>query len=203
MEEFANYTFSKSKMGHHNYVGMEIIHYDSDNYVTYYQDNNYILVVLSNSQLGIFLTRSEISILKTLTIHQSYLTNESKNDTIIRLPNLIDPRYNQYYLQIPQMLNKPIREWDINFRNLIKEIDPIFPEESLLETDKNEPVLLCKNCRIGYKQSENTNTSCQFHPGYTTKINDMTHYSCCGISMFEASTKYCRIGYHYTPPNKE
>ena len=87
-------------------MGKNVSGNDSDNFVTYYQDNNYILVVLSNSQLGIFLTRSEISILKTLTIHQSYLTNESKNDTIIRLPNLIDPRYNPYYLQIIHPINQ-------------------------------------------------------------------------------------------------
>ena len=50
----------------------------------------------------------------------------------------------------------------------------------------------CKICKIGFKMSENTSTSCKSHSGYCNLQKMMT---CCGVKINEAKD-YCIIGYH-------
>jgi hypothetical protein len=100
-------------------------------------------------------------------------------------------------LDIPKYSNIPIQEWDINLKNIVRELDPFFPEELLLETKilNKEDILICKLCDIGYTMDENSNTACKCHP-CNLNIN-FTKYTCCGKN----SDQYldgCKIGYHYS-----
>ena len=56
---------------------------------------------------------------------------------------------------------------------------------------------ICKNCSIGYRQEENTNTSCKFHLSIFN--NESQHWICCGASPLISNSNGCNpciTGYH-------
>ena len=199
-KQYNNYTFSKSiiiKTIYMNEIRNDFTIFDNEDdlFFTCINNTNYILILLENSLLGIFLTHSEIIPLEIIKTYLEYYEQENKISNIVKLPNKIDPRLNKYFLEIPKMINKPICEWNNNFYTLIKEINPNFPEIQELEID--EKIYQCINCKIGYKLSENTSTSCKFHSGEIIQpfSSTLAKMSCCGITS-NISTQCCKTGYH-------
>ena len=64
------------------------------------------------------------------------------------------------------------------------------------EIKMNEKTLMCNRCYTGYKESENTNTSCKTHR-YSVSLMGGNDYifTCCGKTHNEQP---CIIGYHYS-----
>ena len=119
-----------------------------------------------------------------------------KKKKIVSLPNIIDPRLNKYFLEIPMMINKQIIDWNNNFYTLIKEINPDFPDIKEVEFDDN--IYQCINCGIGYKESDNTDKSCNFHSGDITICYPQI-YICCGKRL-DSNCQPCRFGFHVKKP---
>ena len=200
--DYSMYTFSKSfrTISCMNNIMVNINLFTSKDPLFHesIDNSNLTLSLLENSLLGIFLTNSELMILNSLQVHQTYLDKEGKNKNIIKLPNILDPRLNNYFLEIPKMINLPIHSWDNNFRTLIIEIDPQFPDIKLLE-DVTEDIKQCKNCKVGFKESENNCDSCVFHPGEIRKIGLTNYWSCCGTNIQETNNDLiwgCKQCYH-------
>ena len=72
-----------------------------------------------------------------------------------------------------------------------------FEEEIKIHIEK-EPIQLCKVCGIGFKHSENTNTSCKLHTGKFSLI--AKQFDCCGNRELN---EYCKIGYHVAVSGEE
>lgn len=74
--------------------------------------------------------------------------------------------------------------------NLKDEIE--IPEKmralKLIDSIMKSGVLKCKLCGVGFKEKENTSTSCKSHRHHYDIPNEC--YVCCG------GTEHCRIGYH-------
>lgn len=203
--EFNNYTFSKSfvKISNDEIKYNTIIFTSRILFLEYFNDPDLNLILIKHSKIGFFLTNSEIQLFQTFINHLSYFQidevelEEKKTCKIINLPNIVDPRLNIYILEIPKYSNFPIKEWDINLKNIVRELDPFFQEELLLETEilKKEDILVCKLCDLGYIMSENSNTACKRHSKNLNSI--YTKFMCCGKN----SDQYldgCKIGYHYS-----
>ena len=63
-------------------------------------------------------------------------------------------------------------------------------EETILKKIENEEVFLCRNCNVGFKESENTSTSCKSH---TSNMHGGTYlFHCCGKNFDNP----CCVGYH-------
>lgn len=197
-KKYNGFYFSKSIRRKNYMMSHEVIDYiifesDSEMYKQCMVDEKYTLLLLENSLLGIFLNNSEIIPLNIIHTYKNYDKSEKKK--IVSLPNIIDPRLNKYFLEIPMMINKQIHEWNNNFYTLIKEINPDFPEFKELEIDEN--IYKCINCGIGFKESENTESSCKFHSGEIT-TNYPRRYKCCAkiLDNLDDNCGPCRIGYH-------
>ena len=68
-----------------------------------------------------------------------------------------------------------------------------FIKNELVEPEIN----ICKNCSIGYRQEENTNTSCKFHLSIFN--NEAQYWICCGASPLRRNSNGCNpciTGYH-------
>lgn len=203
MSKLQNFIFSKSKAIFNDEkkqidYNIEIIEYNTYKYNQLITDTDILLVLIANSKIGIFLTKSEIQIFHTFINHINYFNDEKQNSKtchIINIPNMINPIYNSYLLEFPKYANIQTIFWDINFKNLIRELDPYFPEETLLEETllNKHDILLCKLCHIGYIMKENTNDSCIIHPGVYN--GQFLKFSCCGKTNDSFG---CKIGYHYS-----
>ena len=194
--KYSDYYFSKSIRIKNYMMSEERIDYiifesNSEIFSKCMDNDKYTLLLLENSLLGIFLTNSEIIPLNIINTFKKY--NESKNIKIIPLPNIIDPRLNKYFLEIPKMINKEMQVWNKNFYTLVKEINPDFPEINELEID--ETIYKCINCGIGFKESENTESSCKFHSGEYNQHCHPNRFKCCGASVLDEYNP-CKIGYH-------
>jgi hypothetical protein len=69
--------------------------------------------------------------------------------------------------------------------------------QQFIKNELVEPeVIICKNCRIGYKPDENTNTSCNIHYGIVSV--QTCSWTCCGSKphMDSNGFKPCLSGYH-------
>jgi len=134
--------------------------------------------------------------LKTINNHIFYKNFKNRQNKkkcfIVNMPNMMDTRLNVYLLQIPYYLKLPIGKWPENIKQVIREIDPHFPEEDLLEEKEleKEDILECKICNTGFLLKENTSQSCKTHKS----ANHTGNYVCCG-TRYEDNL-YCRIGYH-------
>ena len=63
-------------------------------------------------------------------------------------------------------------------------------EENIVKKTEKEPILQCRICKVGFKESENTSTSCKSH---TSNMNGGTYlFHCCGKNFDNP----CCIGYH-------
>ena len=63
-------------------------------------------------------------------------------------------------------------------------------EENIVKKTEKEPILQCKICKVGFKESENTSTSCKSH---TSNMHGGTYlFQCCGKNFDNP----CCIGYH-------
>ena len=71
-----------------------------------------------------------------------------------------------------------------------KEIRPILI--SYLENTLSNEIIKCANCKVGFKKSENTSTSCQYHNGNIISISNERIWNCCNIGI----NKGCKLGYH-------
>ena len=211
-----SYTFSKSETTttFHNEISfkVKIFSYNSKSFEQYYTNSDIILVLFKNACIGLFLTQNEANLFQIITNHIDYF-NEIEQDQefhdckeeqkciIINLPNVIDPRFTGDLLQLPKYANIKVTEWDQNFKILVRELDPFFPEESILEEKVLEEtdILECRLCGVGFIMSENTNQSCCIHPGTIKFFTQYprTRYSCCGLDADEGlNTIGCRKGYH-------
>jgi len=203
---FTNYTFSKSYpvLNTDNSIGYEIDLFDSkmNQFHIYINEPRLILVLVGHSNVGLFLNNSEIQLFTIFLNHVSYFNTEEENLNkckIINLPNLIDPRFNPYLLEIPKYANIPVHLWDINFKQLIIELDPYFPENILLEKKQidSSDILLCKLCNTGFIIDDNTNSSCKVHRGEIIMVRGVSVFSCCHKNPEEYANG-CRVGYHFT-----
>lgn len=80
--------------------------------------------------------------------------------------------------------------------NIIDEIKYKIKQTNIIDNLLPE-IKQCKNCNMGYKESENTSTSCQFHDNIF--INNGRNHRCCGISATNHSHEKrlgCKKGYH-------
>ena len=208
LTKFKDYKFSKSdcsKINEDIVFSTCIFKYPSQEFDIHYNNNNIILVIFDLSCIGIFLTKSEASLFQIILNHISYFKEENctenKTCQIINLPNLIDPRFSEYILDLPKYTNIPIINWNTNIKNLVKEIDPFFKEENLIEEKELEKsdIYRCKICKAGFLMKENNSESCLFHPGDLKYFNDYPHirYSCCGLDADQGIDIIgCRRGYH-------
>jgi hypothetical protein len=71
-----------------------------------------------------------------------------------------------------------------------EEILNVLESEIFVKIEKEQP-LVCKICGVGFKQSENTATSCKLHTEKFSLISRV--FVCCGKKTLE---EYCKIGYH-------
>ena len=143
--KYEAFTFAKSKcyVGYRSELTYKIkpIEYDSNLFNKYLSNPELILAIFKNSCIGLFLTKSEASLFKVFKHHLSYFNDENTTETkesdtckVIYLPNIIDPRYNEYLLQLPKYANIKITLWNKNFINLIKELDPFFDYDKIVES---------------------------------------------------------------------
>lgn len=70
---------------------------------------------------------------------------------------------------------------------IIEEIEQQKKDKPLTVYVNNETIHMCKNCRAGFKMSENTNTSCRFHKS-VCDVNMI--FRCCN------QNEPCISGYH-------
>jgi hypothetical protein len=80
--------------------------------------------------------------------------------------------------------------------NIIDEINYKIKQTNIIDILLPE-VKQCKNCKIGYKETENTSNSCQIHDDIF--INHGKNHHCCGISSTDHSHEKrlgCKKGFH-------
>lgn len=115
-----------------------------------------------------------MTLFDSLRFNKLVLYNESI-DYIIQLAD---------YWCAPEWLQKDLLEF--------KEVNKIKNKSTLLD-NTDEPVKYCKICYTGFKESENTSTSCATHSG--SFISTIQKFDCCGR---DSSEEPCRKGYHYS-----
>lgn len=60
-----------------------------------------------------------------------------------------------------------------------------------LYNEINHPVKYCRICKTGFKENENSSTSCKTHVQDFNQISNK--FLCCGKLKYE---EFCKIGYH-------
>lgn len=165
--------------------------YNKEVYSTYFDSDNFL------SQLVKY-PKNMGSTSKNDSHHEKYYTHEDVSIVksiinSIRFNKLIvyDDISLEYLLEIAKM-------WCIN-DSIINEIEKKIEDkiQEKMESKRNEPILLCSICKTGFKQSENTSTSCKTHDiiiGFGFFYGELK-WKCCAKPVINEDN-FCRVGYH-------